>query len=157
MRIVKVTRQEVEAAQLEVAALESAGLRPESMLRKLANAEGVFRDELDEDGKPIHAPALRRVRRHFNTRDEAVAVTIESYEQAAAGWVAGATHSTVEPLRVPWATAERPAPSRVPPPPPPPPAGANESKRRYLEELRAKASDVSPRERAESDKAQRGD
>ena len=37
-KLVKVSKDQVRAAKLELHALESAGLRPDPMLRKLANA-----------------------------------------------------------------------------------------------------------------------
>ena len=52
MRIVKVTKEAVEAAQLELDALQSAGLRPETMLRKLAQAEPLRAAELSPEKLP---------------------------------------------------------------------------------------------------------
>jgi len=42
---IKVTREQVQAARLELQALQSAGLRPDPMVRKLAMAEGTFAKE----------------------------------------------------------------------------------------------------------------
>lgn len=52
-KILKVTSEEVKAAKLERRALEAAGLRPDSYVRQLSNADGLFSEEFDEDRLPF--------------------------------------------------------------------------------------------------------
>jgi hypothetical protein len=49
-RIVKVSSDEVRAANIELRALQTAGLRPDAYVRQLANAAPMYSDEFD--GEP---------------------------------------------------------------------------------------------------------